>query len=238
MTRRRVVVTGLGCVSPVGNTVNEAWANLLAGRSGIGKITRFDASAMACQIAGEVKGFELEKYVSTKEARTMDTFIHYGLAAAQQAVEDALVMKTTEGESLYNDISGRIEFLRKGIESIDGKSADATGKFRDKLKERVEEYLEGAFENDERILKEIALYAEKVDISEEITRFKSHLSQFMDLMKSNESSVGKKLEFLVQELLRETNTVGSKAQNSSVAHDVIALKGEIEKIREQIQNVE
>ena len=105
MTRRRVVVTGLGCVSPVGNTVSEAWANLLAGRSGIDKITRFDASAMACQIAGEVKGFELEKYVSTKEARTMDTFIHYGLAAAQQAVEDAGL---PFGEALAPEVAERI----------------------------------------------------------------------------------------------------------------------------------
>ena len=105
MTRRRVVVTGLGCVSPVGNTVSEAWANLLAGRSGIDKITRFDASAMACQIAGEVKGFELEKYVSTKEARTMDTFIHYGLAAAQQAVEDAGL---PFGEALAPAVAERI----------------------------------------------------------------------------------------------------------------------------------
>ncbi len=105
MTRRRVVVTGLGCVSPVGKTVSEAWANLLAGRSGIDKITRFDASAMACQIAGEVKGFELEKYVSTKEARTMDTFIHYGLAAAQQAVEDAGL---PFGEALAPEVAERI----------------------------------------------------------------------------------------------------------------------------------
>ena len=89
MSRRRVVVTGLGCVSPVGNTVNEAWANLLAGRSGIDRITKFDASAFACQIAGEVKGFDLESYISAKEARSMDTFIHYGIAAAHQAVVDA-----------------------------------------------------------------------------------------------------------------------------------------------------
>ncbi|WP_291011390.1 beta-ketoacyl-ACP synthase II [Hydrogenophaga sp.] len=89
MSRRRVVVTGLGCVSPVGNTVNDAWANLLAGRSGIDRITKFDASAFACQIAGEVKGFDLESYISAKEARSMDTFIHYGIAAAHQAVVDA-----------------------------------------------------------------------------------------------------------------------------------------------------
>jgi len=89
MSRRRVVVTGLGCVSPVGNSVDQAWSNLLAGQSGIGPITRFDASAFACKIAGEVKGFDIESYMSAKEARTMDAFIHFGIAAAQQAVEDA-----------------------------------------------------------------------------------------------------------------------------------------------------
>ena len=89
MTRRRVVVTGLGCVSPVGNTVADAWSNLIAGQSGIGPITRFDASAMSCRIVGEVKNFDLESYISAKEARTMDRFIHYGIAAAAQAIQDA-----------------------------------------------------------------------------------------------------------------------------------------------------
>ena len=89
MSRRRVVVTGLGCISPVGNTVDDAWANLLAGRSGIDLITRFDASTFACKIAGEVKGFNIESYMSAKEARTMDSFIHFGVAAAHQAVVDS-----------------------------------------------------------------------------------------------------------------------------------------------------
>ncbi len=89
MTRRRVVVTGLGLISPVGNTVPSGWANLVAGRSGIDRITRFDASGLACQIAGEVKGFNVEDVMPAKEARHMDTFIHYGLAAAVQAVADA-----------------------------------------------------------------------------------------------------------------------------------------------------
>ncbi|PUE40457.1 beta-ketoacyl-ACP synthase II [Limnohabitans sp. Hippo3] len=89
MTRRRVVITGLGCVSPVGNTVADAWSNLLAGQSGIGPITRFDASAMSCRIAGEIKNFDLESYISAKEARTMDRFIHYGIAAAAQAIQDS-----------------------------------------------------------------------------------------------------------------------------------------------------
>jgi len=89
MNRRRVVVTGLGLVTPVGNTVAESWDNLVAGRSGITAITKFDASKLACRIAGEVKGFDIEAYIPGKEARHMDTFIHYGLAASLQAVKDA-----------------------------------------------------------------------------------------------------------------------------------------------------
>jgi len=89
MSRRRVVVTGLGLVTPVGNTVEESWANLVAGRSGIANVTKFDASAFACRFAGEVKGFNVEDYIPGKEARHMDAFIHFGLAAALQAVKDA-----------------------------------------------------------------------------------------------------------------------------------------------------
>lgn len=105
MSRRRVVVTGLGCVSPVGNTVNEAWANILAGKSGIGKISRFDASSFSCQIAGEVRDFNLDAYISAKEARTMDTFIHYGIAASMQAVVDAGL---PTGDALSEDAATRI----------------------------------------------------------------------------------------------------------------------------------
>ncbi len=108
MSRRRVVVTGLGCISPVGNTVAESWSSLLAGKSGIDLVTKFDASNFSCKIAGEVKGFELEKYIGTKEARTMDTFIHYGIAAAVQAVEDAGL---PTGDGLSEDQAVRIGCL-------------------------------------------------------------------------------------------------------------------------------
>lgn len=90
MSQRRVVITGLGQVSPVGNDIDSAWRNLLAGQGGIGTITRFDASDLACQIAGEVKDFDIGTYISPKEARRMDVFIHYGIAAALQAVAEPL----------------------------------------------------------------------------------------------------------------------------------------------------
>ncbi|MBI3533175.1 MAG: beta-ketoacyl-ACP synthase II [Burkholderiales bacterium] len=105
MSRRRVVVTGLGCISPVGNTVADAWSNLLAGQPGIDLITKFDATNFACKIAGEVKGFDLDSYIGSKEARTMDTFIHYGVAAAVQAVADAGL---PTGEALGEEQACRI----------------------------------------------------------------------------------------------------------------------------------
>jgi 3-oxoacyl-[acyl-carrier-protein] synthase II len=105
MSRRRVVVTGLGLICPVGNTVQEGWANLVAGRSGIGPVTRFDASAFACRFAGEVKDFDIEAYIPGKEARHMDTFIHYGLAASMQAVRDAGL---PTGEALTPELAERI----------------------------------------------------------------------------------------------------------------------------------
>ena len=105
MGRRRVVVTGLGLISPVGNTVAEGWANIVAGRSGIGPVTRFDASALSVRIAGEVKGFDVEAWIPGKESRHMDTFIHYGMAAAIQAVQDAGL---PSGESLSEEAAERI----------------------------------------------------------------------------------------------------------------------------------
>lgn len=105
MSRRRVVVTGLGCVSPVGNTVDQAWANLLSGTSGIGLISKFDASAFSCRIAGEVRELDLDRYISPKDARAMDTFIHYGIVAAVQAVEDAGL---ATGEALGEEEATRI----------------------------------------------------------------------------------------------------------------------------------
>jgi 3-oxoacyl-[acyl-carrier-protein] synthase II len=96
MTRRRVAVTGLGMVCPIGNTVDEAWQNALAGKSGITRITKFDPARLACQIAGEVKGFDVSPFLSVKEARRMDTFIHYGMAAGLQAWRDCGLQVTPE----------------------------------------------------------------------------------------------------------------------------------------------
>jgi len=130
LTRRRVVITGLGIISPVGNTIPEAWDNIVNGRSGIGPITRFDASAFPVRIAGEVKGFDIDAYLSAKEARRMDVFIHYGLAAGIQAIRDSGIEVTDAnseriGVNIGSGIGGlpmiettHDDFLRAGHRKI------------------------------------------------------------------------------------------------------------------------
>ena len=126
MARRRVVITGLGQVSPVGNDIATGWANIVAGQSGITRITRFDASDLACQIAGEVKGFNIGDYISPKEARRMDVFIHYGIAAAFQAVADAGLEdlpnldKTRVGVNIGSGIGGLPLIEETGVALYEG----------------------------------------------------------------------------------------------------------------------
>ncbi len=122
MSRRRVVITGLGIVSPVGNNIADAWASILAGQSGISRISRFDPARLACQIAGEVKAFDLSQYLERKEARHMDTFIHYGMAAGIQAIRDSGLQFTPEnvehiGVNIGSGIGGlqMIEHMQKEL---------------------------------------------------------------------------------------------------------------------------
>lgn len=126
MSKRRVVVTGLGQVSPVGNDVATAWANILAGKSGIGRITRFDASDINSQIAGEVKDFDVTQYISAKDARRMDAFIHYGIAAALQAITDSGLDdvtdldKTRVGVNIGSGIGGLPLIENTGVDVVNG----------------------------------------------------------------------------------------------------------------------
>ena len=129
MTRRRVVVTGLGCVSPVGNTVAESWSSLLNGKSGIDFIKAFDASAFSCQFAGEVKGLKLDDYISPKDARGMDAFIHFGIVAAIQAVVDSgIPTKDTLNHELATRIGCLIGSGIGGLPLIESMHAELTAR--------------------------------------------------------------------------------------------------------------
>ncbi len=120
MSKRRVVITGLGIVSPVGNTIPDAWASILAGKSGIDRISRFDAISFSSQIAGEVKGFDITQYIPTKDARRMDTFIHYGMAAAIQAIKDAGIDDIASGDLDAERIGVNVGSGIGGLPMIEG----------------------------------------------------------------------------------------------------------------------
>ncbi|MBX7066096.1 MAG: YicC family protein [Parachlamydiales bacterium] len=152
----------------------------------------------------------------------------------KEAVKALVAMKQTEGKALAKDLAQRIKELERMIAEIEKHSPDATEKMRTKLRERMEEVFKGEVE--ERLLREVALFAERVDISEEITRFKSHIDQFKGLLKAD--VVGRKMDFLLQEMGREVNTIGSKSMEAKIAHLVVAMKSELEKVREQVQNIE
>lgn len=158
--------------------------------------------------------------------------------ALDHALKGFLQMKVQEGAVLQADIESRLRKMRAAIQLIEEKTPFATTRHREKLIGRLEEILPGKIENEERILREVALYAEKIDITEEITRFNCHLAHFEELIESKELSVGKTLEFVVQELNREANTIGSKSSEIEIARAVIEIKSELERIREQIQNIE
>lgn len=163
-------------------------------------------------------------------------------AALNEALAALLSMKLKEGQRLCQDLSGRLKQLHVEIHQIEMLTAGAPEKYRQKLQARIEELFTGNPENEERILREIAIYAERVDITEEIVRFKGHLKQFEHMVKkpleNDQETRGKVFDFLLQELLREINTVGSKAADLSIAQHVISIKSELEKIREQVQNIE
>ena len=155
-----------------------------------------------------------------------------------EALEQLVAMKDLEGKTLWNEISGHLETIRSVIPEIELLAPEAVKRLQNKLRERIEEAVPGVIDNEDRILREICIYAKNVDITEELARLKSHLDQFRDLLNDKEVRVGKTLDFLVRELNREINTIGSKCSELKISQHVITIKTELERIREQIQNVE
>lgn len=133
-------------------------------------------------------------------------------------------------------MTSRLNELEKMIGSIEKHAPDATKRMKERLAEKMAEVFKG--DMDERLLREVALFAEKVDIAEEITRFHSHIAQFQALLSAKEGTVGRKMDFLIQEMVREVNTIGSKSMEAKISHLVVSMKSELEKIREQVQNIE
>ena len=156
---------------------------------------------------------------------------------AETAVSKFIEMRETEGSKLRGDILSRADYIIECVEFIEGRSPETVREYNEKLKLRMKELLGDAAVDEQRLLNEAAIYADKIAVDEETVRLRSHISQLREFMNSSEA-IGRKLDFLVQEINREANTIGSKAQDVDIAKKVIAIKAEVEKIREQVQNIE
>ena len=155
----------------------------------------------------------------------------------EQALEEYDAMRAREGQKLYQDLSEKLTALEKMTASVELRSPETVREYREKLYSRMQEILGATGVEESRILQEAAIYADKVAVDEETVRLHSHIAQFRQLLEEG-SPVGRKLDFLVQEMNREINTTGSKCADREIAETVIAMKAELEKIREQLQNIE
>lgn len=159
----------------------------------------------------------------------------------QQTAEDAISafveMRAIEGARMYDDVFSRSQFILDCVSFIEERSPQTVKEYNDKLIERVHELIGDVSLDESRIIQEVAIYADKVAVAEETVRLRSHIEQLRSFLKSDEA-VGRKMDFLVQEINREANTIGSKCNDVEIARKVVDMKAEIEKIREQIQNIE
>jgi uncharacterized protein (TIGR00255 family) len=153
-------------------------------------------------------------------------------------LKDLTVMKVIEGKALLKDIEMRLHEIAASLHAIERHVPQTVSRYQQKLEERLREALCLDVKEDERLLKEVVIYAEKLDITEEIVRLQSHLKQFFELVHSEEKSVGRTLDFLTQEMNREINTMAAKSVDADVSLLAVKMKSELEKIREQIQNIE
>ena len=156
-----------------------------------------------------------------------------------QAIEKFIIAREREGANIEADLRSKVEGIKERVAIVEAHSEEDVGSYRARLEEKLRAVLDDnkVTLDENRILTECAIFADKVAVDEEIVRLRSHFKAFEDILTSNEP-VGRKLDFLMQEMNRETNTIGSKCSNSSIAHVVVDIKCELEKIREQIQNIE
>lgn len=157
--------------------------------------------------------------------------------ALTEAINNFIKMRGTEGLKIQEDLEKRIDYIEKSVNSIDDISSTLVQEYISKLEKRINDILQNNIVDESRLAQEVVIYSDKCSIEEELTRLKSHIIQFKELLNKNTAN-GKKIDFLIQEMNRETNTIGSKANNLNITNYVIEIKTELENIREQIQNVE
>jgi uncharacterized protein (TIGR00255 family) len=172
---------------------------------------------------------------TSKQEESLGQDLWIGLEEALQA---CLKMKEAEGSNLAIVFQEHLRVLQQLLEQVQAKLVGIEDRYRKKMLDRLQEYKELTSEDQERVLREVFLYAEKVDVSEEINRLHSHIRQFYDLLQSEDATHGRTMDFLIQEMVREVNTLSAKSDDLDVSYLLLKMKAEVEKIREQAQNVE
>lgn len=181
---------------------------------------------------------QMQKFSLPVELKDLPKYQKLLASCTEKALSALLKMKTEEGAALGKDIQMRLKGIEKELSSIEKKAPEALLKMKTKMQEKIGELFAKESDNQDRILREIMIYSEKTDITEEIVRLKSHLKQFFSLLKDPEEAAGRKIDFLIQEMMREINTMGSKCSDAAVTLHVVESKAALEKIREQVQNIE
>ena len=191
-------------------------------------------------ILSDIQVTEISKYpdvLNIQSSQDDEKITEEVLETVTIATDNLVQMRETEGNKISEDLLKRLNIINKKVEEIAKLSTGLIEEYVVKLEERINEILKNQEIDKTRLAQEVVIYADKCSIEEEVTRLNSHISQFKNLLNSNEA-IGKKLDFIIQEMNRETNTIGSKANNLEITNGVIDIKTEIENIREQVQNIE
>ena len=213
--------------------LNEAYANAyIKALNTLAKEYKIKGGVKAADFIGNSDMFKIVRSQIDEQAVTAAA-----LEVAGQAIDKFIAMREVEGQKLFGDVVARTEDILQKVEFIEGKAPETVAAYRQRLEAKIKELLEGASYDEARVITETAIFADKVAVDEETVRLRSHIGQLTGLLNEG-GAVGRKLDFIVQEMNRETNTIGSKAQNLEIAGTVVDIKSEIEKIREQIQNIE
>ena len=192
-------------------------------------------------ISSNIEVTEISKYpdvLSIQNVEDEETIKQEILEVTKMATEQLVSMKKIEGEKISQDLLQRISKIKEKIQEISSLSTGLIQEYVVKLEGRIKELLVGQEIDESRLAQEVVIYADKCSIEEEVTRLKSHIFQFKKLIEETNGTIGKKLDFIIQEMNRETNTIGSKANNLEITNGVIDIKTELEDIREQVQNIE
>lgn len=174
--------------------------------------------------------------VQSKQDMARDEDLEILHCCVNEALQSLLQMRQKEGEALAQDLSTRLQELERMMAAVVARTPDATKRMQQKLFDKMQGVLRLSGDVEERLLREVALFAERVDVAEEITRFHSHMAQFRKLLQGKNG--GRTMDFLLQEIGREVNTIGAKSMEAPISHLVVELKSELERMREQIQNIE